>query len=108
MLLWFAILAYFLLQLGIGVWASRRVHGEADYLLAGRKLGLLLVTFSLFSTWVRGGDHHGLGGGHRRTGARWRARRPVRYRRRCHGDFARWASNTPTIRLTFGCLCSVK
>ncbi|MBT8419389.1 MAG: sodium:solute symporter family protein [Gammaproteobacteria bacterium] len=51
MLLWLAILAYLFLQLGIGVWASRRVHGETDYLIAGRKLGLLLVTFSLFSTW---------------------------------------------------------
>nr|VFK79015.1 MAG: transporter, SSS family [Candidatus Kentron sp. SD] len=51
MSLWFAIIAYLALQLGIGVWASRRIHGEADYLFAGRRLGLLLVTFSLFSTW---------------------------------------------------------
>jgi len=51
MLLSLAILAYIALQLGIGIWASRRVHGETDYLLAGRKLRLLLVTFSLFSTW---------------------------------------------------------
>ncbi|MBX3747103.1 MAG: sodium:solute symporter [Verrucomicrobiae bacterium] len=43
--------AYLAVQLGIGVWAARRVHSEADYLVAGRSLGPLLATFSLFATW---------------------------------------------------------
>ena len=46
-----AVLAYVVLQLAIGVWASRRIHSEADYLLAGRGLGFGLATVSLFATW---------------------------------------------------------
>jgi Na+/proline symporter len=40
-----------LLQLGIGVWVSRRVRTEDDYLVAGRRLGYPLTTFSIFATW---------------------------------------------------------
>jgi SSS family transporter len=43
--------AWLLLQLGISVWASRRVATEGDFLVAGRSLGLPLVTLSLFATW---------------------------------------------------------
>ena len=50
-MLWVAVAAYFLISLGISVWASRRISGEADYLVAGRSLGLVLVTGSLFATW---------------------------------------------------------
>jgi SSS family solute:Na+ symporter len=39
------------IQLAIGVWVSRRIHTEADYLVAGRKLGYGLTTFSIFATW---------------------------------------------------------
>ena len=47
-----AVLVLYLgLQLAIGVWAARRVHDEADYLVAGRQLGFVLATFSLFATW---------------------------------------------------------
>lgn len=46
-----AILGYLVLQFGIGVWASKRVRSEADYLLAGRSLGYPLATFSFFATW---------------------------------------------------------
>jgi Na+/proline symporter len=46
-----AILAYLVLQFGIGIWASRRVRSEEDYLLAGRRLGYPLATFSIFATW---------------------------------------------------------
>jgi SSS family transporter len=42
---------YILLQLAIGVWASRRIATEADYLVAGRRLGPVLATFSIFATW---------------------------------------------------------
>src|SRR5688500_5157482 len=40
-----------IVQLGIGVWASRRIASEEDYLVAGRKLGYPLMTFSIFATW---------------------------------------------------------
>ncbi len=39
------------LQLGIGLWISRRIHSESDYFLGGRNVSLLLVAFSLFATW---------------------------------------------------------
>ena len=39
------------LQFGIGVWVSRRIQSESDYLLAGRGLGLGLATFSIYATW---------------------------------------------------------
>lgn len=46
-----AVLVYLLLQFGIGVWISRRIKSESDYLVAGRSLGMLLATFSIFATW---------------------------------------------------------
>ncbi|HET9481661.1 MAG TPA: sodium:solute symporter family protein [Candidatus Polarisedimenticolia bacterium] len=44
-------IGFILLQLAIGVLASRRVSSEGDYLLAGRRLGYPLATFSIFATW---------------------------------------------------------
>jgi Na+/proline symporter len=46
-----AMLAYLALQLGVGIWISRRIKSESDYLLAGRSLGYTLATFSIFATW---------------------------------------------------------
>lgn len=46
-----ALVAFLCLQLGIGVWVSRRIHTESDYLIGGRKLGYTLATFSIFATW---------------------------------------------------------
>jgi Na+/proline symporter len=46
-----AVLAYLVLQFGIGIWVSRRIRNEADYLLAGRNLGHPLLIFSIFATW---------------------------------------------------------
>jgi Na+/proline symporter len=47
----FVVLAYVGLQLAVGVWVSRRVSSQADYLLGGRSLGLTLCTASMFATW---------------------------------------------------------
>lgn len=47
----FALAGFLVLQLGIGVWISRRIATEDDYLVAGRRLGPLLATFSIFATW---------------------------------------------------------
>ena len=47
----FGILAYVLLQFAVGTWVSRRMASEADYILAGRRLGVGLVTFSVFATY---------------------------------------------------------
>ncbi|MEY3702347.1 MAG: hypothetical protein RI891_1639 [Gemmatimonadota bacterium] len=46
-----ALLAFLGLQLGIGIYISRRIHSESDYLVAGRRLSPLLATFSIFATW---------------------------------------------------------
>src|SRR5688572_1407461 len=40
-----------ILQLAIGVWISRRIRTESDYIIAGRSLGYTLATFSIFATW---------------------------------------------------------
>ncbi|MBI2371633.1 MAG: sodium:solute symporter family protein [Deltaproteobacteria bacterium] len=45
------ILLYVVIQFALGAWISRRVRSESDYFLAGRSLGMGLVTFSLFATW---------------------------------------------------------
>ncbi len=45
------IIIYILAQLLIGILVSRRITDEADYLLAGRSLGPVLATLSVFATW---------------------------------------------------------
>jgi SSS family transporter len=45
------IAVYVLLQIGVGIWFSRNVKSEADYFLAGRRLGLLPIMLSVFATW---------------------------------------------------------
>ena len=49
-LLW-GIAVFMVLQLAIGVWVSRRIVTEDDYLVAGRRMGPTLVTGSIFATW---------------------------------------------------------
>lgn len=45
------VLVYVGLQLALGMWVSRRVASQQDYLLGGRSLGLTLCTASMFATW---------------------------------------------------------
>jgi Na+/proline symporter len=45
------LMAYVILQLGIGVYVSRRARSEVDYYLAGRNLGMVLATCSIAATW---------------------------------------------------------
>jgi Na+/proline symporter len=46
-----AIIVYLVAQFGIALWVSRRVRDEADFFLAGRKLGPWLASFTVFATW---------------------------------------------------------
>lgn len=46
-----SILAYTTLQLVVIFLMARKPKSEADYLLAGRQLGPVLATFSVFATW---------------------------------------------------------
>jgi solute:Na+ symporter, SSS family len=45
------VIAYLLLTILIGVWASRRVNSTGDFMLAGRSLPLMLSSAALFATW---------------------------------------------------------
>lgn len=45
------ILLYIVIQIGVGVFIYKRIASESDYFVAGRKLGLALVIFSVFATW---------------------------------------------------------
>jgi Na+/proline symporter len=42
---------YLVVQFTFGLLVSRRIATESDYLLAGRRLGVTLASFSIFATW---------------------------------------------------------
>lgn len=46
-----AIIGYLAINLGIGLWASGRIHSTRDFVLAGRNLPLGLATSATFATW---------------------------------------------------------
>src|SRR5688572_25099698 len=46
-----SVIVYFLLTIGIGLWAARRVHNSRDYLVAGRSLPLYMSMATVFATW---------------------------------------------------------
>ena len=46
-----SIIAYLILTIFIGYWASRRVKTSGDFMLAGRSLPILLSSSALFATW---------------------------------------------------------
>lgn len=47
----FAILAYLLANLGVGLWASKKISSTRDFVLAGRQLPLVLAASATFATW---------------------------------------------------------
>ncbi|BBE52101.1 High-affinity proline transporter PutP [Ferriphaselus amnicola] len=50
MLLWFVI-AYWIVSVGIGLYAATRVHNTKDFAIAGRHLPFYMVTATVFATW---------------------------------------------------------
>ena len=46
---------YLVIMLGIGLYASRRIASSADFIVAGKRLSLLLCTGTLAATWFGGG-----------------------------------------------------
>ncbi len=50
MLLAFVIL-YWVISVGIGLWAATRVHNTKDFAIAGRHLPFYMVTATVFATW---------------------------------------------------------
>ncbi|MED5413781.1 MAG: sodium:solute symporter, partial [Candidatus Latescibacterota bacterium] len=49
------LVVYLAIMLAIGLYASRRVEGSADFVVAGRRLGIWLSTGTLAATWFGGG-----------------------------------------------------
>jgi Na+/proline symporter len=45
------VLGYVLFQFAVGIYVSRRIRTETDYLVAGRSLGYGLAIFTIFATW---------------------------------------------------------
>ncbi len=50
MLLWFVII-YWIISVGIGLYAATRVHNTRDFAVAGRHLPFYMVTATVFATW---------------------------------------------------------
>ena len=50
-MLLFSIIAYLVITVLVGFWASRKVKTSDDYMLAGRSLPLMLSSAALFATW---------------------------------------------------------
>jgi len=50
MLIWFVVL-YLLFSVGVGLYASKRVHNSRDFVVAGRNLPMPVVTATVFATW---------------------------------------------------------
>ena len=51
----YGLVIYLLAMLGVGIYASRRISVAADFIVAGKRLSLLLCTGSLAATWFGGG-----------------------------------------------------
>jgi SSS family solute:Na+ symporter len=50
MLLWFVII-YWIISVGIGLYAAKFVHNTKDYAIAGRRMPMYIVTATVFATW---------------------------------------------------------
>jgi len=46
-----SVVVYFLVTVGIGLWAAQRVKNSRDYLIAGRSLPLYMNMATVFATW---------------------------------------------------------
>ncbi len=50
MLLWFVII-YWIVSVGIGIYAAKWVHNTRDFAVAGRRMPMYIVTATVFATW---------------------------------------------------------
>jgi solute:Na+ symporter, SSS family len=74
-----AVLGYMAVQLAIGIWISRRIATESDYLVGGRRLGHALATVSIFATWFGAETMVGSAGIAYRDGASLASAEPFGY-----------------------------
>lgn len=48
------IVAFFLVRIGVGYWASRQVNNATDFIVAGRGLPIYMAASSIMATWFAG------------------------------------------------------
>lgn len=70
---------YVLAQLALGCYIARRVRTVDDFLVAGRRLGPVLATTSLFATWFGAESCVGAAGSVYRHGLGWHSVEPFAY-----------------------------
>ncbi len=73
--IYIGIIIYLTGMLGVGIYASKKISGTEDFLVAGRRLPLWLCTAALTATFFGGGTIMGAGG------AAYKKRIPGRNRR---------------------------
>ncbi len=66
-------------QLALGLWIARRVQTEDDFLVAGRRLGPVLATVSIFATWFGAESCVGAAGSIHAEGLGWHSVEPFAY-----------------------------
>jgi len=59
-IIWIVVCLYLLLNLAVGVYSHIRVKSSADYLLAGRRIGVLMTAGTLAATEIGGGSTVGV------------------------------------------------
>ncbi len=67
-LLTLVVFGYPLLLIGVGVWRSRQVKSHSDFMVAGRKVPVVLLVGTLVCTWIGSGSLFGGAGLAYRTG----------------------------------------
>ncbi|MCC7012815.1 MAG: sodium:solute symporter family protein [Planctomycetes bacterium] len=70
---------YIVVQLLIGIVVARRVRNEDDYLVAGRSMGYVLSTFSIFATWFGAEACSDAAGEVYENGLSWSSTEPYAY-----------------------------
>lgn len=59
-IIWVIVIGYLVLNLAVGVYSHIRVKNSADYLLAGRRIGVLMTAGTLAATEIGGGSTVGV------------------------------------------------
>lgn len=57
---WFALITYFVLITGLGIWSARKVSDTADFFMAGRRFGKVFMIFFSFGAGTSGNDAVGV------------------------------------------------
>ncbi|WP_088187183.1 sodium:solute symporter family protein [Desulfosporosinus sp. FKA] len=58
--IWIILILYMIINLGIGIYSRTKISNSSDYLLAGRRIGVLLTAGTLAATEIGGGSSVGV------------------------------------------------